>query len=93
MRKFPHRYIESIKSLDECMLRSSREIREVFWVHFRDRFARLPDLPLQEFRSYLADLPHLLKAEAAGCEGLECKFRDVLKSVDLEQVARIWSTP
>ena len=43
--------------------------------HFRDRFARCTDLPLREFRSYLADFPRLGAAEAASCEGVvtECE--------------------
>ena len=35
-----------------------------------DRFVRLPDLLLQEFRRYLADFPRLQKAEAAASEVL-----------------------
>ena len=46
VRRFPHQFIESIKSTDECVLRSDREIHEAFRVHFRDRFTNLPDLPL-----------------------------------------------
>ena len=63
------------------MVRSNREMRGAFRVHFRDRFARCPDLPVQEFRSYLADFPHLQEAEAASCEGLftECEICDALK--------------
>ena len=57
VRRFPDRYIDSIKSPDGHMLRSNREMRDVFRAHFCDRFARCPDLPLQEFRSYLADFP------------------------------------
>ena len=60
------------------MLRSSCEVRKAFRVHFRDRFARLPDLPILEFWSYLADF-----MEAAGCEELvtECEVRDTLKQL------------
>ena len=45
------------------------------------------DLPLQEFRSYLADFPRLGAAEAANCECVitECEVRDVLKQVDLNK--------
>ena len=52
-------------------------------MHFRDHFARCPDLPVLEFRSYLADFPRLREAEAVGCEGLvtECEVRDALKLV------------
>ena len=48
--------------------------------HFRDRFARCPDLPVQQFRS-------LGEAEAASCEGLvtECEVRDALKQVSLNK--------
>ena len=62
------------------MLRSSREIREDFRKHFRDRFARCPDLQVQEFRNYLADFPRLGEAEAASCEGVvtECEVNNVL---------------
>ena len=56
-------------------------------MHFRDRFARCPDLPLQEFRSYLTDFPRLGAAEAASCEGVvtECEVRDALKQVGLNK--------
>ena len=47
---------------------------------FVDRFARSPDLPLQEFRSYLADFPRLGATEAASCE-----VRDALKQVGLNK--------
>ena len=84
---FPHRYIKSVKSPDGHVLRSNCEIRKVFQVHFRDRFARLPDLSLQKFRSYLTDFPRLLVAEAVGCEVLvtECEVRDTLKQVGLNK--------
>ena len=52
------------------MLWSNCEMREAFRVHFRDRFVRYPDLPVQEFRNYQPDFPHLRDAEAANCEGL-----------------------
>ena len=56
-------------------------------MHVRDRFARCTDLPLREFRSYLADFPRLGVAEAAGCEGVvtECEVRDALKQVGLNK--------
>ena len=57
VRRFPDRYIDSVKTPDGRLLRSSREIRDAFRAHFRDRFARCTDLPLREFRSYLADFP------------------------------------
>ena len=86
-RGFPCRYIESVKSLDEHVLWSNRDIREAFRVHFRDRFDRLPDLLIQEFRSYLADFPRLQEAEVAGFEGLvtECEVRDALRQVGLNK--------
>ena len=70
LRKFPDRYNDSVKSPDGCMLRTNRKIRDAFLVHFRDRFARCPDLLLQEFRSYLADFLRLGVAEATSCEGV-----------------------
>ena len=85
VRRFPDRYIDSVKSPDGCVLRSNREIRDAFRAHFRDRFARCPHLPLQEFRSYLADFLRLEAAEAASSEGVitECEVRDALKQVGL----------
>ena len=87
MRRFPSRYIDSVSSPNGRVLRSSREIRDAFRAHFRDRFARCPDFLLQEFRSYLADLPRLGAAEAARCEGVvtECEVRDALKQVSLNK--------
>ena len=62
-------------------------MRDAFRVHFCDRFACCPDLPLQEFRSYLANFPRLGAAEAASCEGVmtECEFRDAFKQVGLNK--------
>ena len=57
VRRFPDRYIASVKTADGRLVRSSREMRDAFRAHFRDRFARCPDLPIREFRSYLADFP------------------------------------
>ena len=87
VRRFPDWYIDSVKTPDGRLLRSCHEMRDAFWAHFRDRFARCPDLPLQEFRSYLADFPRLGAAEAASCEGVvtECEVRDVLKQVGLNK--------
>ena len=69
------------------MLRSSRKIREAFQTYFRDRFARCPDLQVQEFRNYLADFLRLGEAEAASCEGVvtECEVRSALKQVSLNK--------
>ena len=87
VRRFPDRYISSVKTPDGRLLRSGREIRDAFRAHFRDRFARCTDLPLREFRSYLADFPRLGAAEAASCEGVvsECEVRDALKQVGLNK--------
>ena len=87
MRRFPDRYIASVKAPDGWLLRSAREICDAFRAHFRDRFARCTDLPLREFRSYLADFPRLGVAEAASCEGVvtECEVRDALKQVGLNK--------
>ena len=87
VRRFPDRYIASVKTPDGRLLRSGREIRDAFRAHFRDRFARCTDLPLREFRSYLADFPRLGAAEAASCEGVvtECEVRDALKQVGLNK--------
>ncbi len=61
---------------------------EAFRAHFRDRFARCPGLPVQEFCSYLADFPRLLEVEATSCEGLitECREDPDLCSPFLSQV-------
>ena len=40
------RHIESVKSPDERVLESNREMSDAFQVHFSDRFARCPDLPV-----------------------------------------------
>ena len=87
VRRFPDRYIASVKTADGRLLRSGREMRDDFQTHFRDRFARCPDLPIREFRSYLADFPRLGAAEAASCEGVvtECEVRDALKQVGLNK--------
>ena len=87
VRRFPDRYIDSVKTPDGCVLRSNREMRDAFRAHFRDRFARCLDLPLLEFRSYLADFPRLGAAEAASCEGVvtECEVGVALKQVSLNK--------
>ena len=87
VRRFPDRYIASVKTADGRLLHSSHEMRDAFRAHFRDHFARCPDLPIREFRSYLADFPRLRVAEAAGCEGVvtECEVRDALKQVGLNK--------
>ena len=87
VRRFPHWYVELVKSPGGRTLRSNREMHGAFRAHFRDRFTRCPDLPVQEFRSYLADIPHLREPEVASCENLvtECKVCDALKQVDLNK--------
>ena len=81
VRRFPDQYIASVKTPDGRLQRSNREIRYAFRAHFRDRFAHFTDLPLREFRSYLADFSRLGLAEAVSCEGVitECEVRDALK--------------
>ena len=85
--RFPFRYIDSVKSPGGHVLRSNREMREAFRAHFRDNFAHCPDLPLEEFRSYLADFTSLLEAEAASYEGLVTEFevRGAFKQVGLNK--------
>ena len=58
-------------------------MRGAFRAHFHDRFGCCPDLPVQEFCSYLANFPRLGEAEGACCEGLitECEVSDALKQV------------
>ena len=87
LRRFPRRYIECVNFPDGSVLRSSREIREVFRTHLRDRFVRCPDLQVQEFRNYLVDFPCLGEAEATSCEGVvtECEGRSALKQVGLNK--------
>ena len=69
------------------MLRLKHEMRKAFGAHFRDHFARCPDLPVQEFHNYLADFPCLGVAEAASCEGLvtESEVHNALKQVGLNK--------
>ena len=58
-------------------------------------FARLPDIPIQDFLSYLADFPHFQEAQVAGCEGLvtECKVRDALKQVGFKKSPELDGLP
>ena len=70
-RRFPDRYIASVKTRDGRLMRSGREIRDAF----------------RAFRSYLADFPRLGAAEAASWEGVVtvCEVRDALKQVGLNK--------
>ena len=81
VRRFLCQYIDSVKSPDGHALWSNCDIRDAFRAHFLDRFARCPDLPLQEFRSYLDDFPRLRGTEGARCEVVitECEVHDPLK--------------
>ena len=76
-----------VNSPDGRLLRSNREIRESFRANFRDRFARCPDLQVQECLNYLADSPRYGEAEAASCEGVvtECEVGSTLKQVGLKK--------
>ena len=87
VRRFPDRYIDSVKTPDGRLLWLSGEMHDAFRVHFRDCFARCTGLLLREFRSYLADFLLLGTAEVASCEGVvtECKVRDVLKQIGLNK--------
>ena len=95
MRRFPDRYIASVKTPDGRLLRSIREIRDAFRAHFRERFAPCTDLPLWEFCSYLADFSHLDVAEAVCCEGVitECEVCDAWKQVGLNKSAGLDGLP
>ena len=95
VRRFPDRYIVSVKTPDGRLLRSNPEMRDAFRTHFRDRFACCTDLPLQGFRSYLSDFPRLGVAEAASCEGVvtECEVRDALKRVGLNKTPGLDGLP
>ena len=95
MRRFPGRYIDSVKPPDRRVLRLNRKMPDAFRTHFRGRFDRCPDLPVQEFRSYLADFPRPREAKAASCEGVvtECEVRDALKQIGLNKSPGLDSLP
>ena len=95
VQRLPFQYIDSIKSPDGLVLRLNCEMCKVFWVHFHNHFVCSPDLPVQEFRSYLADLPHLLEVKAASCKGLvtECEVCDALKQVSLKKLPGLDGLP
>ena len=64
VQRFLHPHIEFVKSRNGHVLRSNRKMRRAFWARFCDRFARCPDVPVQDFRSYLADFILLRELEA-----------------------------
>ena len=88
VQKSPHWYIENVKSPDGHMLLLNCEMHGAFRSHFHDRYVRPPDLPVQEFHSYLADFPFLEEVEAASCKGLvtECEVHEALKQVSLNKL-------
>ena len=75
-----------VKSPDGHALWSNHEMHKAFRVHFCDRFARCPDLLVQEFCSYLPDFLYL--QEVVSCKGLvtECEVCDALKQVILNKL-------
>ena len=81
VRRCPSWYSESVKSLNRCILRLNHKMRKAFQAHFQDHFACYPDLPVQQFHSYLANFLHLWEAEAVSRNGVitECEVHDVLK--------------
>ena len=87
VRRFPDRYIDSVKYPDGRVQRSSRAMRDAFRALFRDRFDSCPDLPLRGFCSYLADFPRIGAFKAATCEGVvtEYEVHDALKQVGLNK--------
>ena len=87
VRRFPGRYIDSVKFPDGGMLRLYREIRDTFWRTF---VVALPAVLISLFKSFAAILPtspRLGAAEAARCEGVitECEVRDALKQDSLNK--------
>ena len=94
VQRFPHQYIEIVKSPNGHMLHSNQEICWAFRAHFHDRFAHCPDLPVQDFRSYLADFHHF-QSEAASCRGLvtECQVCNELNQVGLNKSSGLDGCP
>ena len=80
------RYIEFVCSPYGRKLRLNREIREAFRAHFQDCFARLLNLLVSEFSSYLTDFC-LPTAEAASWEVREIDWEviDALKEIRLNK--------
>ena len=68
LKRFPGQNIRSDISLSGQRLHSDRDIHEAFRIHFCDYFARLLDLPIGEFSSYLAKFLHLQIAEVVRSE-------------------------
>ena len=64
LQRYLHWLINFIKSLDSYTLWIDLEIHEAFQAHFRDLFAHLLHLPMQQFGNF----PHLHKVKAARCE-------------------------
>ena len=62
-------------------------------MHFRDGFAPLPELSLQEFRSYLSDFLRLWEAKTTGCKGFVTEVCDVLKKVYLNKSSGLGGFP
>ena len=89
VRRFPSQYTELVKSPDGHMLGLNCEMYKAFQAHFSNCFAHCPDLPVQEFCSYLADFPRLWEAEVASCEAVitECEVHDALKQVRLNKLS------
>ena len=79
VQRFPHWYIEIVKTLDRHVLQSNHEMHRAFQAHLHDFFVCFLDLLVQELHSYLANLTYLGQAEVASCKGLviECKVHDV----------------
>ena len=87
IRRFPERNIKEIKTSDGDTRRTTNEICDAFRAHLAARFARVEDLPVEDFHSYLADFPRLDTAEAASCEGVitESEVRAALRAVCLNK--------
>ena len=83
VRRFPDRYIDSVKTPDERVLRSNREMP-----FGRTFVIALPAVLISRFRSFAAISPTSLgAAEAASCKGVvtECEVCNALKQVGLNK--------